>query len=165
MRNHRSLMSGLGLGLIIGAMLLQMMNAIASPAPKTPSPTEQEMTPQELKSSASKYYQVFEKDEKVFTQPQVDGLVQQRLAEELAKAPAAAAPTATRETYVYVSKGMVAMQVADMLYQSGIITDRKAFEDQMNTQQLTGKIVPGIHVFKGPAPMELGQVIANITTP
>jgi hypothetical protein len=169
MLKNRSLMYGLGFGLIIGAALLQLMNAASTgregvSAPETAPTAVQQLDKEQLKSAASKHFQVFEKDQKVYTQAEAENLIQQKVNEEKAKQPAQAA-TPVRETYVYISKGMSASQVAESLYQSGVITDRKSFEDQMISQQLTGRIVSGVHAFKGPAPMDQTQVISNITTP
>jgi phage-related minor tail protein len=169
MLNNKSLLYGLGTGLIMGAVLLQLMNSVPSAgnaAPKTavPNPTIEDLDQKQVKEIASKYFQVFDKADKLYSQPQVDVLIQQKVKEEKDKQAAQPpAPVQTKETYVYIAKGLVASNVADMLYQSGMITDRKAFEDEMNRKQLNDKIVPGIHVFKGP--QELAQVINSITTP
>ncbi|CAG7623797.1 endolytic transglycosylase MltG [Paenibacillus allorhizosphaerae] len=165
MRNNKSLLYGLGTGLIIGAILLQLMNAASSaghtmPVSAVPNATAMDLDQKQIKEAASKYFQVFDKAEKLYTQPQLDSFVQQKLKEEKDKRDAQ--PSASpKETYIYISKGLVSYQVADVLYQSGVIADRKAFEDEMNKKQLNDKIVSGIHAFKGP--QELQQVIAKIT--
>lgn len=170
MLSNKTLLYGLGIGLIIGAILVQLMNAAV---PKsnwegntlTGKPALEDYNVNQIKELASKYFKVFEKEDKVYNQQEVDNLIQQKLKEEKDKQGTADAGTGGqhKETYVYVSKGLVSSNVADMLYQSGVITDRKAFEDEMNKKELNDKIVTGIHVFKGP--QELSQVISNITSP
>ncbi|NOU93403.1 hypothetical protein GC093_09255 [Paenibacillus sp. LMG 31456] len=168
MPTNKSLLYGLGTGLIAGALLLQLMNLATSPGkqqgiaannPVSPS----EMDRQQLKEAASKYYKVYENDQKLYNQAQVDTIVQQKLKEEQDKAPAVApAPSPVKETYIYVYDGQSAGIVADMLVKSGVITDRAAFEELMAKQQLNAKIIAGVHVFKGT--LDLSQVVTNLTT-
>lgn len=165
MRTNKSLLYGLGTGLILGAVLLQLMNAASSgghamPESAIPETTVLDLDQKQLKEAASRYYQVFDKTEKLYSQQQLDSAVQQKLKEEKDKL-AAQAPASPKETYIYISRGLVSYQVADLLYQSGVITDRKAFEDEMVKKQLNDKIVSGLHAFKGP--QNLQQVIATIT--
>ncbi|MFH5183199.1 hypothetical protein ACHHV8_11520 [Paenibacillus sp. TAB 01] len=168
MLNKKSLLYGLGSGLIAGAVLLQLMN-VAKPAPLPSSPpgsvSVDEMNAQQLKQAASIYYQVYEKDQKLYTQAQVDTLVQQKVKEERDKQPAAPAQPAqepAKETYILITKGMTAGNVADLLLQSGVIADRQAFEDAMAAQGLNDKIVAGVHVFKGA--QDVNQVLGNLTS-
>ncbi|MCR8630783.1 hypothetical protein [Paenibacillus radicis (ex Xue et al. 2023)] len=171
MPTNKSLLYGLGTGLIAGAILLQLMNIAASPSKQTGATANPAspagMDRQQLKDAASKYYQVFENDQKLYTQAQVDTLVQQKLKEEKDKQPAAAGtPPAVKETvketYILINGGQTAGVVADMLLKSGVITDRAAFEDIMAKQQLNDKIIAGIHVFKGA--LDLNQVVSIITS-
>ncbi|MBE1446431.1 MULTISPECIES: hypothetical protein [unclassified Paenibacillus] len=165
MLKNRSLLFGLGLGLIAGALLLQVMNIAVSPQ-QANGLELQELDKQKLKEAASKYFQVNELDQKLYNQAQADALVQQKLKEEkekqAANAPAQAAKEPAKETYIFISKGLTAGNVADLLQQSGVISDRKAFEDAMYKQQLNDKIVAGVHVFKGP--QDLTQVLTNLTS-
>ncbi|MCP1305856.1 hypothetical protein [Paenibacillus tyrfis] len=169
MLKNKSLLYGLGTGLILGAVLLQLMNAVApssSAAPKQPAAGQapEEMDRVRLKEVASTYFNVYDKSQKLYDQPQVDALIAQKLKEERDKQaaqPQSAVPD--KETYIYVSKGMTAAQVADLLQQSGVIADRNAFVDTMKQKQMNDKIISGAHVFKGS--QELTQVITNLTTP
>lgn len=163
MLNNKSLLTGLGSGLILGAVLLQLMNAASSTAARGSS--LQDMDPMELKELASVHFQVYEKDQKLYDQAQADALVRQKLQQEKEKQAAETQPAASepdKEIYIYVASGLRAGNVADMLVRSGVITDRKAFEDEMRAQRLNDKIVTGVHVFK--IPVELSEVIANLTT-
>jgi predicted TIM-barrel enzyme len=169
MLTNKSLLYGLGIGLIIGASLLQLMNVAKPSAVKTDlmkGATISEMDRVQLKEAASKYFQVFDNDQKMLSQTQVDALVLQKVKEEKDKQPAEQPPApvkeVVKETYIFVSSGLNAGNVGDLLVTSGVITDRKAFEDMMYQQQLNEKIVSGVHVFKGP--MELARVVSNITT-
>ncbi|OXM84697.1 hypothetical protein [Paenibacillus rigui] len=167
MLNKKSLLYGLGCGLIAGALLLQLMNSSLTPRSSSvqDGPKPEEMSRQQLKEAASAYYQVYEKDQKLYTQAQLDATLQQKLKEEKEKQPSPASPpaqTASKETYIFISKGLTAGNVADLLQQSGVISDRKMFEDAMAAKQLNDKIVAGVHVFKGT--LDLNQVLINITS-
>jgi hypothetical protein len=170
MLTNKSLLYGLGIGLIIGVLLLQLMNITKAPAVKPDlikgSTNASEMDKGQLKEAAMKYYQVFDNDQKMFNQTQVDTIVLQKVKEEKDKQPLAAQQPpekeVVKETYVYVSSGLNAGNVGDLLVQSSVITDRKAFEDMMVQQQLNQKIVAGVHVFKGA--VDLPTVVSVITT-
>ncbi|MEK8130202.1 hypothetical protein WMW72_20050 [Paenibacillus filicis] len=167
MSNKKSLFYGLGSGLIAGAILLQLMNAAPSASSLTqegmdkpaPAVAAESWSREQLKEAAAVHYQVYEKDAKVYLQPQVDELIRQRLAEEKDKQQA---PEPPKDVYIYVQSGLVLWQVSDMLVQSGLITDKKAFEDEMRKRRLTGSIITGVHEFKGA--QTLDQIITNLTT-
>jgi hypothetical protein len=169
MLNNKSLLYGLGIGLITGALLLQLMMISNPSASKSLNPSVvpvsvSEMDRVQLKEAAAKYYQVFDVDQKMVSQTQVDSMVQQKVKEEKDKQATQQPPgkEAVKETYVYISSGLNAGNVGDLLFRSGVITDRKAFEDMMAQQQLNEKIVAGVHVFKGL--VELASVVSNITS-
>ncbi|WP_019532564.1 hypothetical protein [Paenibacillus ginsengihumi] len=166
MLRNRSLLSGLGFGVILGALLLQLMNAAGHsgglpPAEQAPQPEELDM--KQLKETAAQYYQLFEKGETVYTQQQVDELLAQRLQEEKDRhaAELAAQAAARPDTIIYVAKGQEVWQVGEMLVKSGLIAERKDFEDKMYAKRLHNKMVPGAHAFK--ESMELDQIIAELT--
>jgi poly-beta-hydroxyalkanoate depolymerase len=72
---------GLGVGLIVGAILLQLMNiALHQPGNYTPAPTD-ELDPTELQQQAAEYFQVFDKKTKVYTQPEFDEELQKKVQE------------------------------------------------------------------------------------
>ncbi|WP_248926344.1 endolytic transglycosylase MltG [Paenibacillus hamazuiensis] len=163
MLKNKTLLYGLGSGLVLGAMLVQMMNAVTQAAPKGPiapvTPAIDQLDAKQIKEIAAKYYQVFPKEERVYNQSQADALVQKRVEEEKAKLPAS---PPSQKIYIYVPSGFNSTQVADMLYQSGVITDRKSFEDEISKQKLTSKIQAGIHVFEGQT--DIAQVLSNLTS-
>lgn len=161
MINNRPLLVGVGVGLIAGVLLLQLMSVTA---PSGAAAGPKEMDRQQLKDAASQYFNVYEKDQKLYNQSQVDALLQQKL-KEGENTPDLAQPsseTVVAATYIYISKGLTAGNVADLLVTSGVISDRKAFVEAMQKQQLNDKIVAGVHTFRGP--QELSQVLTNITS-
>ena len=84
MFKNRVLVSGIGIGIIVGAFLLQVM-LVRPSAPSQSGISLEEMDPQKLKEEASKYYQVFEKNVKMYTQAELDAAIQKKLKEETDK--------------------------------------------------------------------------------
>ncbi|KIL39220.1 hypothetical protein SD70_21340 [Gordoniibacillus kamchatkensis] len=161
MFKNRAMLSGVGIGLIAGAILLQVMLVAkgtgAAPMPAGKAAPE-DMDPKQLKEVAQKYYQVYDKNEKLFTQADVDKKVQDALKAQ----PNPNAGAAGKKVAVYVSPGLIATQVAELLYRSGVVADRNAFEKMLNEQRLTDKIQVGYHVFEGtPDPQQVVQTLLS----
>ncbi|UJF35371.1 endolytic transglycosylase MltG [Paenibacillus hexagrammi] len=170
MFKNRSYMYGIGTGIIVGAILLEMMTISQRPTPAQESAPIEEMEPQKLKEQASKFYQVYEKDEKLYTQADFDASVQKRVQDELAKQPAATNPSAQPQAQpapvsrvvVYVQPNLDATAVGELLLNSGVISDRKAFAAELEKQGGSYKIQIGYHQFQGTLTME--DVVKNLIT-
>ncbi|MCZ8520026.1 MULTISPECIES: hypothetical protein [Paenibacillus] len=166
MLKNKSLLYGLGIGLIAGTLMLQLMNTVAHPQTTMPETAAGQLDKAQIKELALQHFQVYEKDQAVYDQAKVDQIVQQKVAEEQQKlaaqqpAPAAGAG-AVKEVYVYVAPGIVVSQVGDMLVASGVIPDKTAFLTEMNNRQLNEKVKIGVHAFKGTLTLE--QVLAIVT--
>jgi len=163
---NRSYLLGIGTGIIVGALLLQVMSVRAS-APGKAGLALDEMDPQKLKEEAAKYYQVFDLGTKLYTQAEVDASVQKKVKEETDKL-AAVKPqdqpkteTVVR-TVVYVQPNLDATAVSELLVKSGLITDRKAFATELQKQGGNTKLQVGFHVFEGQIDMQ--QVVSNLIT-
>lgn len=143
---------GLGVGLIVGAILLQLMNiAMHQPSSYTPAPAD-ELDPTELQQQAAQHFQVFDKKTKVYTQPEFDEELLKRVQDENTKLVAELTPpkvAATVRTVIYIQDNLPAISVADLLHKSGIITDKVLFEEELVKQGITKKIQAGPHVFEG----------------
>ncbi|OCT13788.1 hypothetical protein A8709_19630 [Paenibacillus pectinilyticus] len=169
MFKNRVLVTGIGTGIIIGAILLQVMNVRPS-APKTSGIALEEMDPQKLKEETSKYYQVFEKNVKMYTQAELDAAIQKKVKEEADKQATAkpqdqakATPaTASSKIVMYVQPNLDATTVADLLFRAGVIADRKAFVTELDKQGGNTKIQVGYHEFDGV--MSMPAVVTNLIT-
>lgn len=171
MRKNRPFQKGLGTGLIVGALLLQLMinvqgTGVKQPdisAPQTgisPSPAG-ELTAELIKARApSLNLQVYDKGVVLYTQEQLDKNV--TTAVEAAKKEAATAPAGAKQVSVYITVGMTADNVADYLFRSGIIADRAVFQQQLAQNQLNDKIRTGLYTFTVGQPVE--QIITALTT-
>lgn len=169
MFRNRSYVYGIGTGIIVGALLLQVMLAAQSPAAAPAGTPIEEMEPQKLKEQAAKFYQVYEKNVKVYTQDEFDAGVQKKVKEETDKLAAAipsdkpaeqASPPASSRTVLYVQPHLDATAVSELLMQSGVITDQKAFAAELDKQGGAYKIQIGYHEFQGALTME--QIVKNL---
>lgn len=169
MFKSRSFVYGIGTGIIVGALLLQIMS-VRSSAPGQTGIAPDEMDPQKLKDEASKYYQVFDKNTKVYTQTELDASVQKKVKEETDKLvaakppeqPKANTPEGTSKIIIYVQPNLDATAVSELLVKSGIITDRIAFVTELEKQGGNTKIQIGFHVFEGVT--DIQKVVANLIT-
>lgn len=161
--------TGLGSGMIAGALLLQLTLTVSDHA--------------ELPSMEPHDDQV-----KLYTEAEMDELLQLRLEEAMKKLvqttpeptpepepeqageptpesenPAEVPSQIEKQTVLYVAYRMSAEEVADMLHKSGLITDPVAFIAEMKNRKLTGKIRTGVHLFEG-APTE-DDIYENLVAP
>ncbi|MBP1961080.1 endolytic transglycosylase MltG [Paenibacillus aceris] len=166
MLKNRSYVLGIGTGIIVGALLLQIMLVRAS-APGQSRLALDEMDPKKLKEEAAKYYQVFDINTKMYTQAELDTTVQKKVQEETDKLAAAKSQEPTKvetvhRTVIYVQPNLDATAVAELLVKSGLITDRKAFASELVKQGGNTKLQVGFHVFEGQMDME--KVVTNLIT-
>ncbi|MNC31035.1 hypothetical protein D3C75_793390 [compost metagenome] len=152
MRKNKPFQYGLGTGMIVGALLLQMMISAkgAGTAPLqeagTPTPAPQ-LTVQQVREKAdSLNLQVFDKGIKLYKQNELDDTVAKAVAaaraEEAAKVQAPA-----KEITVFITEGMSATMVSDYLFRSGVISDKQAFDEALRANQLNTKIRSGLYSF------------------
>ncbi|MFC0214367.1 hypothetical protein ACFFK0_18200 [Paenibacillus chartarius] len=167
MFKNRTLIMGIGIGLIVGALLLQIMIVAkepgsASAAPGTTEmPQADEMSQQQVKELASRYFNVYDKNEKMYTQAELDAKVQEALKAQ-PQAPAPQPAAVEKKVSVYISSGLIATQVAELLYRSGVVADRFAFEKMLTDQKITDKIQSGYHEFVGnPDPQAVIGVLTS----
>ncbi|KRE83160.1 hypothetical protein ASG89_13655 [Paenibacillus sp. Soil766] len=167
MFKNKALVTGIGIGIIVGALLLQVM-LIRPSSPSKSGISLEEMDPQKLKEEASKYYVVLEKNVKIYTQAELDTAIQKKLKEETDKLaaakpseqPKATSPTAPVKIVIYVQPNLDATAVADLLVNSGVITDRKAFVTELDKQGGNTKIQVGYHEFVGVT--DLQAIVSNL---
>jgi hypothetical protein len=173
---NKMYVNGLGVGLIVGAILLQLMivskeasskfsasGTMASVQPQTSAQTASsaDVDLQKLKAEAAKSFQVFDKNVKLYTQAELDVELQKKLKEEKDKS-ALASPASNKRTYIYIQPNLPASSVAELLYRAEIVTDRRALEEELVKQNAVNKMQVGFHVFEGAQNMQ--QVIKNLTT-
>jgi hypothetical protein len=159
---NKTYVYGLGVGLIAGAILLQVMLQASMDTKQYQSAPVEEMDPLQLKEQAAKYYQVFEKDTKLYTEAEFAKQLQDRVQEEKAKLVASGSAEPTKIVAVYIQPNLTATAVSEVLYRSGVIRDRQALENELYKQNATFKIQVGVHLFEGTP--DLQQVINILLT-
>ncbi|WP_144933105.1 endolytic transglycosylase MltG [Paenibacillus sp. 32O-W] len=169
---RRSFWTGIGSGLVIGAVLLQVMNiAVQRDMPPIDSEMQQtEAEPDWRKLAEEAGYALYPSDVKLYTQEELDE--QLRLAQAAAEQDGAASGEAVvtdvdaengnaANVDVQIKAGMLASDVAELLSEAGIVADKDAFESRLKEQKRTPKIRSGVYSF---APGEdMDSVIEKIT--
>jgi hypothetical protein len=175
MLKNRKFLFGLGTGMMIGAILVQL-SAIGSAASTAPGATP---TPS---SSSSLFADSPTVRPTAQPSPSTGGLSLEELAAaakqqgkvllsaaDYARLQQAASASATPSTtaaasakrYLYIYKGMDSDSVEEYLYQAGIIRDRLAFRDRLKEKGLTHKIVANLYGFEPDS--DIDTVVAALT--
>lgn len=156
MLKNKLFLNGLGTGLIIGAILLQLMISVSEaenkPLPESEPPLKQEVNDLDALKETAK-----ELGYQLYTQEEMDKLLK----------------AAKEETYkqssvkiikaFVIPSGSAASEVANMLLDLKLIADKQSFEDALSQKQLNSKIQPGYYQFEGTP--KLAEVIKKITKP
>lgn len=151
MRKHRKLLIGLGLGLILGASILELVTFA-----RQTEPMEAQWSEEEFLEQADRFgYRVFPSDTQVYTQADVDRMIreaEERIAES-AGAPAAEEPEGAEAKDVLtlpVFSGMTLSEAAEGLLVLGVLADRKDLEAFLKfARPHSGEIQTGVAVFQG----------------
>lgn len=166
MLNNRTLLIGIGLGIIVGAILMQLMLYVDKQDQSFASQNNinsetSPLTKATLLSEAARLeFQVHPKDEKLFTQKDLDA----KLKVAAASKPVAPKPEQPAQTEIklYIHKGMDSASLAAILTEIGVIDDADAFVELMTIKKANRKIQAGLFTFKGKETPQ--DVIRIITT-
>jgi hypothetical protein len=180
MLNDRKILNGLGIGLVVGALLLELMNqSVVTMPPATDnnppaSVSDTALTP--LSGTTENNVAT----ERKYTQTEVDSMIQQKLAEAAAANKSAPSPqpdppktndatsdlkkdeTADITTAVIIQEGLSASEIAELLYRSKIISDREQFLQLLEERNLNRRIQRGYFEFHGHSDVE--EIVDQITT-
>lgn len=164
---------GLGIGLICGAILLQLMMVARDLGDMTQvqdeepvSWTEAELetvTEEQWLSMADRFdYQAIGKDVKIYRQEQLDEAVQAaREQERQAIADKAPAVGDTGGYSISIMNGMTSDDVADLLLSLGLIESEESFTRILDERNLHSRIQVGNFTFEGKP--DVGEIITAIT--
>jgi hypothetical protein len=182
MLRDRKFLNGLGIGLVVGAILLELMNQSAVMSlPETDNQPPVSISDTGL-SPSSKPAEEDSVAERKYTQAEVDSLIQRKLAEAAAaKSPQpppspqsqpqsdssepADSPTDAmqgRTTAMFISEGLSATEIAELLFRSEVITDREQFLMLLDSRNMNRRIQRGYFEFHGHP--ELEEIVDQITT-
>lgn len=163
MFKNRLFLYGLGLGLIAGAVLLQLMMKVDD---LENGALTQTMTMEQLQAQADKLNaKIVPKEQTVYSGKDIEAVKQKAIEDERNKlaaqnASAPPPPTATIKT-VYISELMNAYQVADMFVKAGILSDAPTLVSSLSQKKLTTRIRAGSYSF--PESATVDDIIAKIT--
>lgn len=169
MKKDKRFLTGLGFGLIAGAILLQLMNVATSGdmvMPESENSNEsRQYTVSELTDIADQLgYRIYKRDEKRYTEGEAGELVRAAIEQdrEREQQPATPEQPAEKQSYVFTIKsGMSSDQVAEALVNAKLIDDGDAFKKELARRELTNKIQVGDFTFeKKPS---LAELIDKIT--
>ncbi len=159
MLKNKSLLTGIGLGMILGAVLLQLTYSVPSPGEKP------------LQGDAATVA------EKVYSQQEVDALLRQDREEQrqawekeakqqdnLQNAVPASGGTegASSAGLIVIVPGEGSQSVAEKLLEAGLIDDKRQFEDRLGELKLSRTIQPGEFTFEDRP--DIDEIISRITS-
>jgi rhodanese-related sulfurtransferase len=157
---NKRFVSGVGVGLIAGALLLQMMIAareadrkIAVPAGGQTESVQWDEQKVRTLAEQNKYA--------LIRQSELDQLRGHLLKAEKAAKQAPSPVPAADKTVVYIVDGMSSTDIVNYLFEAGIINDKLTFEERITKDNLEGSIIKGRHIFRKGQTME--DVLAEIT--
>jgi hypothetical protein len=169
---NRTLLMGLGIGLMTGAILLQMVNfanQLGSPQAAVPQPSESWTTEQLRDAASNKGFIILAKDETWYSKQQLEDAVNKAVTDAEAQWQANASTDASSGTSeedgftkgIYIKPRMDASQIAKQLKEFGIIDNSDTFIDSLSQQKLNTKVHFGYFEFPPNASMQ--DVILAIT--
>lgn len=162
MLRDRRFLTGLGAGLMIGAMLLQLMTAFGSgPAETVDDALRREETPADpdrLAEEARRLGLVLHDASKTWlTREEADAMVREAVDRAREEAPAAGGRTGGVEAVgpdelphyylVEIRAGMTSDEVGSMLHAAGLVDDLDEWRREMDARGLTIRIRAGTYAF------------------
>ncbi|MFD0616743.1 hypothetical protein ACFQZR_04660 [Paenibacillus sp. GCM10027629] len=178
MINKRNFLLGLGSGLILGSVLLQLMLAANPEQPKNTRSDLSSYTVEQLEGAAEKLnMRLVSADSKVYTENQLNDLFKTKEAEWRASLPSVeqkqtkdnAVSASSNEEKTEAPKktlkivaGMTLIKVSDKLEELGIITSSEKFVEYGKKHQINSKIRTGSYELS--ADQTFAQIAKIITT-
>lgn len=170
MFKNRLFLYGLGTGLVVGAILLQLMFKVDE-LENRPLDQTAATTVEQLQTLADPlHYKVVPKEQQSYAEADIEAIKQKAAEDErsrLAKqtppqVPATAeTPPAAPVRTVYISERMDASQVAELFEKANILPAGSGLIAGLRDKNLTTRIRPGVYSFQGTVTVD--DVIAQIT--
>lgn len=132
MASRKSYLYGLGTGLIVGAVVLQLAT-IGEETARAPAPSvENQLTEQQLAAAADRFGYVLKRAD-------VAWYSEEEVAAKVAEAEAEGG--APRKIYAFtIASGSELRTIADLLYELGLVDDYNGFLREMDARGLSGKV-------------------------
>lgn len=172
MFKNKFFLYGLGLGLIAGAVLLQLMFKVDEMEGRTLEAGQSASALERLQAQADKLnYKVVPKTQPIYSDKDIESLKQKaaeeernKIAKQTASPPApGGSPSQPAKTVrtVYISERMDASQVAEMLVKASLLQDTGGFVALLGEKKLTTRIRSGSYSFEDQPAVD--DIIAQIT--
>ncbi|MDF2721423.1 MAG: hypothetical protein K0Q59_1098 [Paenibacillus sp.] len=177
MLKNRFFLYGLGIGLICGAVLLQLMvkveqmenSSLSKQQTALPAQQPSAMTLEQLQEQAGKLnMKVVAKEQTIYSDQDIAKIKQQAAEEERSKAavPNAVPPTIVEQKpstirTAYITEQMNAYQVAELLVKAGILPESGTFIANLAKKKLETRIIAGAYAFADQTAVD--DIIAAIT--
>jgi len=172
MLRNRKFLFGLGTGIMIGAILVQLsfIGSTASPSvPLEPSAspaaaTLGEATPTAAAEEATAAATLSPADLDQAAKEQGRVVLSEKEYAQLKQPVASPAPSSepgSDKRFLYIYKGMNADSVTEYMYQAGVIRDRATFRERLREKDLNHKIVANLYQFG--LDSDVDTVVAKLT--
>lgn len=175
MLRNRHFLTGLGIGLVVAALLLQLMNAAANiegPSSLQPLndglPLDDALDREQIEQIAQR------KGLLVYTQQELDLMIDERLAQEMERllkleddseipSNAHSETPSDKPTKIalYLSGGLNAEEIGHALHLSGVLDNQEKFLNEVKGRNLGSVIRAGYYEFDGP--QDVDQILNQIT--
>lgn len=160
MVKSKSLWYGIGFGIMVGALLLQLFTAAetthldtgpaADPRETSSSPDSEELE----RAAEQNGFRLVSKDDKLYTQSEVEDLRRQWQNE--------LPPPAEKEIRsVFIIEGMTSEQTAELLHAAELLVSPDDFLQKLTDRELHSKVRAGIYRFENVPSMQ--ELIERIT--
>lgn len=158
MFKNKSLLAGLGIGLIVGTLLLQTMGAAERLENRGPVTEPEELDEARLELEADRLgYALVVKDAVYYSEAELASQLEEARQQVLAEA-----EQTVRDRWSFViAAGTRPSGVADMLLALELIDDKDVFLAELKERRMTTKIRSGVYRFEGEPDMD--EIIQTIT--
>lgn len=170
MIRNKAFLTGLGAGMMAGAVLLQLMVAVNKLESKPFAQEAKPLSLDQLKEQADKYnHKLVPKDQSFYTSQEIEDIKKKAAEEERNKtagqnSSAPVEPPKEKVTRtVWIPEHMDATSVANMLVQAHVIAEPTKLIAALKQMQLSGKIRSGIYTFED-SPDET-ELVKRLTSP
>ncbi|WP_199618012.1 hypothetical protein [Paenibacillus alkalitolerans] len=156
MLRNRTYLFGLGTGLIAAALVLQLVFEAEKVSFRDTDEPETPIGIEQVQEAAAKLgYEVYKRDEPVYTSDEVEQRVQDALKKESAE---------KKQSYAFsIGPGTDVSSIAHMLVEMGLVGDWRLFVDEIEKRSLADSVQARYYIFEEKPDMK--SLIAELTSP
>jgi hypothetical protein len=168
MLRNRLFLFGLGTGLIVAALVLQIVNEADKVANGDPQAVQGDMSLEKLRDAAGRWgYDLYKQDETLYTAAELESRIQEALSKEREQAPKkdqAQSPMNEEQFFAFsVGSGSDVSTIAHMLVEMGLIDNWRTFMDEIESRDAAQSVQARYYIFKGKP--SLDELVTALTKP